>query len=209
MSAENAAGMTQTAYAKHRGISQPYVSRLIKAGRIPCVNGLIDPVAADAALEKSTDPDRKRGAARRLAAKRSENGEESRPETSEVVEKAPHKGGHPPVTNRKAVSATQTYTEMRAKRESVLAQSAELDYRQRVGQLCEIDAVARAVSDCSVATRRMIEQIPNRIAARIAATLSVDVRSIEPLMRTEIEHALDELANTASTLPERLASTQQ
>lgn len=40
--------ITQAEYAKHRGVSEPAVSKAIKAGRISLIDGKIDPVAADA-----------------------------------------------------------------------------------------------------------------------------------------------------------------
>lgn len=46
--------LTQTAYAKHRGVAQPTVSNAVRTGRIPTHNGRIDPVEADEAWAENT-----------------------------------------------------------------------------------------------------------------------------------------------------------
>ena len=44
--------MSKTAYAEHRNVTLPYISKLVRSGKIPTVDGKIDPVAADAILDK-------------------------------------------------------------------------------------------------------------------------------------------------------------
>ena len=47
--------MTQSEYARHRGISRQHVSRLVKLGAIrPGPDGKIDPVSADKALDRDS-----------------------------------------------------------------------------------------------------------------------------------------------------------
>ena len=49
--------LTQTAYAKLRGVSQQYISARVRDGVIPVqAGGLIDPVSADVALTAIADP---------------------------------------------------------------------------------------------------------------------------------------------------------
>ncbi len=50
--------VTQTEYARHIGKSKQYVSKLVKKGKIPLVDGLIDPDMADVAKKKNSDPSR-------------------------------------------------------------------------------------------------------------------------------------------------------
>ncbi|MCI0600043.1 MAG: hypothetical protein L0Y60_11095 [Beijerinckiaceae bacterium] len=55
-------GLSIRAYAKSRGVSHVAVLKAIKAGRIPAeADGTIDPVKADAAWERSTDPGKAKG----------------------------------------------------------------------------------------------------------------------------------------------------
>ena len=47
---EPATHMTRAEYARHRGVSKPYITKIVAEGRIEVVDGLIDRVAADASL---------------------------------------------------------------------------------------------------------------------------------------------------------------
>lgn len=215
--------LTQSEYAKQRGCSQQYVSRLIASGRIPTVGAdkRIDPVAADAALAQTACPGRTQGAASRKAAAQAAGkpeaaavrGTERSAERADAGrEPAPAGGngsGNGSAQQSAVRTASATYTDARAMRESALAQQALLDYRRSVGELCEVKSVEQAIGDCAVASRQLILQIPNRIAARVAAELGVDVRKLQPLMQAEIERVCIEIADTAKALPERLGATRQ
>lgn len=50
--------LTQTAYAKKRGVTQQYISKLVKKGIIETHKGKIDPVQADKAIEENSSPAR-------------------------------------------------------------------------------------------------------------------------------------------------------
>src|ERR1700692_3588116 len=52
---ERPAGLlSQGAYARSRGWSPQYVSKLVKQGKIPLVSGKVDPIAANASLARLT-----------------------------------------------------------------------------------------------------------------------------------------------------------
>ncbi len=53
--------ISQSEYARRRGVSRQYVSRLVKQGVIVLENGKVNPVRADAALEARRDPARAPG----------------------------------------------------------------------------------------------------------------------------------------------------
>jgi predicted outer membrane protein len=186
--------LTQREYAEHRGCSQPYIAKLCKAGRIPLVNGKIDPEAADAALAKSSNP-------ANLASARAVREAKEAGEARAVARKVPTVA--PPDPD------PLSYNAMRTRREGFLAKQAELDYRRSIGEVCEVAAATKAVMDCAVATRRLVEQIPNRIANQLAAAMGADVRRVQPMMQAEIERICDEIANTAQALPEKLGATSQ
>ncbi len=50
--------ISQSEYARRRGVSRQYVSRLVKEGVIRLKNGKVDPAQADAALAARRDPAR-------------------------------------------------------------------------------------------------------------------------------------------------------
>lgn len=50
--------ITQAAYARLRGVGKDAVNKMVHAGVITLVNGLIDPVSADAAIAANTFPGR-------------------------------------------------------------------------------------------------------------------------------------------------------
>ena len=47
--------ISQSEYARQRGVSRQYVSRLVKEGVIRLKNGKVDPAQADAALAARRD----------------------------------------------------------------------------------------------------------------------------------------------------------
>ncbi len=51
--------ITQNAYAKQRGVSRQYISKLVKAGVIKLKKGKVDPAQADKGIEDAADPGRK------------------------------------------------------------------------------------------------------------------------------------------------------
>ena len=60
-------GLSIRAYARHRGVSHVAVLNAAKAGRIPLEpDGTVDPTKADAAWQRSTEPDRREPAQERL-----------------------------------------------------------------------------------------------------------------------------------------------
>lgn len=50
--------LTQTDYAARRGVSRQYISKLIKEGVLPLIDGKVNPVQADAILEARREPSR-------------------------------------------------------------------------------------------------------------------------------------------------------
>lgn len=64
--------LTIAEYSRLRGLNKSTVSRQVREGKIPTVDGRIDPIAADQAREQNLNPARKAGAARRKAGKRND-----------------------------------------------------------------------------------------------------------------------------------------
>ena len=48
-------GLSNRQYAKHAGVSAPYVQKMVAAGKIPCLpDGTLDPAACDLARSQNT-----------------------------------------------------------------------------------------------------------------------------------------------------------
>lgn len=138
------AGMTQREYAAHKGVSQPAVSKALKTGRIKLESdGKIDPVKADAAWSRNTDPEKqangKTGGAKtaRTAQPRAPTPESTHaPTASRPTQAASHadeSGG--------SSSAPLDYNRARTVRETFAARIEELKYRELSGQYVSRDAV--------------------------------------------------------------------
>ncbi|WP_224406137.1 hypothetical protein [Afifella sp. IM 167] len=138
--------MTFTQYAAHRGCSQPAISKLVKAGRIPTTlcprtgKKRIDPAVADHALGETK---------LRL--------DEPRP--LNVA-----KGALRPATDEAAAAGAESnsaaLTKARTVTEEYRAKSAELDYQQRVGRLVAIEDVEASMAKCAEVMVREIDQLP-------------------------------------------------
>jgi len=183
--------MTFTAYAKHRGISQPYVSQLVAKGVIPVSPGKkIDPEVADAAIERSRDVNKAHTADRHAADRAAKRGVvEDRPEVDESV--------------------CGQFNRAKAQTEKFRAKMFEINYRKAAGELCEVTAVKRAIFDTAASVRKMLERVPDRMSARIAAAYNVDARPCHLLLQGEVRDMCAELEKTAIALPENLTATRQ
>lgn len=186
--------MTFTAYAKHRGVSQPYISQQVAAGVIPLVAGRkIDPDAADAALDALRDPSKAGVAARHAAARGAKNAppEPPAPEVERPL------GGAPTGQFHKAKTATEVFR----------AKTAQLEYERAIGRLIESDTAIRALNANLGPTIKLLESIPNRIASRLAA--ESDPRKVHALLASEIDAVRGEIARIAQQLAEQLGAAQQ
>lgn len=106
--------MTQSEYARHRGVSPQAVHKQIKAGKIPLLpNGKVDAVAADRALGETRE----------------------RITIRDDVEEAPRAVATPAAGAglTKAKTATEVYR----------ARLAQLEYEERTGKLIDAAAAAR------------------------------------------------------------------
>ena len=139
--------MSQSEYARHRGVSRQAISKLAGVGKLVLIekeNGdkVVDVAASDRAL----------GEVRERIVARDEPA-------------APAPGYTPPAEGglTKAKTATEIYR----------ARLAQLDYDEKVGRLLQAEDVARAMRVCGEAIARDIELLPNA-AAELAAALRQD-----------------------------------
>lgn len=172
--------LSLSAYAKRRGVSHVAVSKAIAAGRLSAS------VVRDArGAPKIADPEL---ADREWAAN-----------TRPRVDHPPADlGGEPPVhaprTARLPTGAPRPdvpdYNESRARRESALADMAEIEVAERRGELVPVDeARADVVSRFTVVRTRLLG-VPSRVAQRLPQLAGEVVPVLDELLR----EALEELA---------------
>ena len=170
--------LTISAYAKHRGVSQPAVSKAIQAGRITVVmqsgKKLIDPEVADIQWAKNT----------RL--RLTDIGEEK--------QSAPFP--HPGVSDIE--SKVYDIKAARAKREHHEANLAEMREREKAGQLLEADRVQKAATSAGALLRNAMEQIVSKVSSRVASVS--DVAEVRALLTKEIDAALADAADNLRKL---------
>lgn len=91
------------------------------------------------------------------------------------------------------------FNKARAEKEQELAISARLDRQEREGELVQRDATYRAIYDCAARSAAMVENMPDKLAKRLAAETNED-RVHEILsdfvreLRTSIASAARDLA---------------
>jgi len=154
------------AYAKHRGVSHAAVQKAIRSGRISAnADGLIDSESADAEWNAKTRPGQRRG-------KQAQT-------TSKEPAEAPVAGG-------------LDYFRARAIRENYLARLAKIEFEEKTAKLISRDEVQVAAFTKARAVRDNLLNIPDRLAATLAAESDAD--KAHQILTGEIRKALDELA---------------
>lgn len=181
--------MSFSAYARHRGCSQPYISKMVKLGKIPVVDGKIDPVAADAALAAHADPDMAP-----VVAAHATRREAKAPPTLHVEPEPPMGEGRYVET---AMSRAKT------KDAEYSAKQKQIDYERSVGKLVEMAEVDRAVGDIGPALNQL-DTLPDRITARLRA--APDDRTARQLLADELADFRQAVADFAIALRERLTA---
>jgi hypothetical protein len=178
------APLSLSAYAKRRGVSHVAVSKAIAAGRLTAsvvrddrgAPKIADPELADREWAANTRP--------RIdhpAADLAGEPPDPRPRTPRASAPAPDASprGHVP-----------DYNESRARRESALADMAEIEVAERRGELVPVDeARADVVSRFTVVRTRLLG-VPSRVAQRLPH-LAVEV---VPILDELLREALEELA---------------
>lgn len=161
--------LSQRAYALRRGVARSSVQHAIKTGRIvPNAAGLIDADEADRTWADRTDLSKPRN---------SVNG----------------------VSQKPAAKANGAAAEARANasaiKETFAAKLAELEYRQKTGELVPASEVKTAAYQAARRARELLQAIPARISAILAG--ETDPMKCEEILNGEIERVCDELSGAA------------
>jgi len=160
-------GLTQSAYARHRGCSHTAVAKALAAGRINRLpDGTIDP----------TEADQMWGANSRLKA--------DTPQTA-AARKAEGKPAPAPP------SGQADYYEERAKHEAAKRALAELKLAETEGALVRRAAVSKVLFEAAREARNRLLAIPGRLAPLVA--VCSDVAECGRLIADEVQQALEDL----------------
>lgn len=179
------------AYARHRGVSHTAVNLAVKAGRIPTVDGKIDPIVADAAWTQNTDQSKPRNSVTGDPKHRRRRGEPPAPASSAgtTTSGASTEGGAPP--------AGPSYVQSRALREAFMARLTKLEYEEKLGKLVSADEVRVATFNAARKARDMLLALPDRLSPILAAI--EDPREVHQLLATELRLVCEEIASASHT----------
>ena len=87
------------------------------------------------------------------------------------------------------------YSRSRAIREFYQASLARIEYDERVGKLLPKDEVQAAAFNTYRQFREQLLNIPDRVAAIIAAETGLDTKRVHEILTAEVRHALNEFAD--------------
>ena len=159
--------MTLSEYARHRGCSQPLISKWIKQAKIPVAKRVqqgkrlypyVDSDVVDQILNDDLDPGMQKTATRGdIARKKSDAGT---PDDPTPV------GG---VSKNSTGAGGQVFSKARGLRETYAAMTARMDYDERANKLIKIKLVAERWSGIAAQIKQTLMGIPSRTCANIAA----------------------------------------
>ena len=166
--------VSQAEYARRKDVSRQYINKLVQTGRIPTdEKKRINPDVADEVLRLDADP------ARKLTEEDDDAGVDL--ETS-------------PAGDSEMVS----FTRIRTAKEGFNAKLAELDYRQKAGQLVRVDEVEKETFETARLVRDRFLALPQEVAGALV-NLN-DENEIKKFLRLKIRDVLvdvsDELTNS-------------
>jgi hypothetical protein len=190
--------MNQSQYARHRGLSQPRLSAMVKAGQLEGAfdieeNGRyrIDVAKADEIIERVRDPRHD------MRLDRQRNLFTGAPEV-----KRPHPNsrlGNHTLRGGGGAAKAKSYAEANAEEKTYKAKLARLDYETKLGALVPKEEINRQAQEVGKLIRIRLEAIPNKLAP-IVAGLSSPVAVAERL-KIEINQLLTDLSEDVSNLP--------
>jgi hypothetical protein len=177
------AGISQRAYARHRGVSHRAVQKAIKAARITTnPDGTIDPARADSEWVLNTDPASSAG---HEIIEQNELRDSLDRRAPRAQQRPGRRGGisEPPTTGG--------YLASRAVREAYRARREKLAYERESGSLVRADEVRAAAFDFWQRIREHLLTLADRIAP-VVAGLS-DGRECHRVIAEEVNRLLAEV----------------
>jgi hypothetical protein len=182
--------ISQSEYARQRGVSRQYVSRLVRQGVIALENGKVDPVKADAALAARRDP--ARPMRRKQVNTEVQRAAETRPQDAAVstdTVQLPGSGGG---------DLPKMLLKTRIKSELEKGKLLEIKARVEAGKYVDADEVKVAAFNRARIVRDGLLNIPDRMASLLAA--ESNEHKVHELLTQEIRTALEELTGGAERI---------
>lgn len=178
--------LTKSEFAASRGWSKPYVSKLVKLGRLVLTpDGRVDVTATDALLAETADPS-KGGVTQRHEQERIAKGVTSHIQAGAALTEHPE-----PVTGK------PDFQKARAHREHYLSLLAEDEYLKQHGLLAEVPAVENAAFATGRMLRDLLLGLPKQISPELAA-LS-DPWEVERLLTSGLRRVLEDAERVSSS----------
>ena len=162
--------MTKAEYAKHRGVSKPYITKLAKNGVLVMRGGKIDVHATDTVLDDKPVDD---------------------------VDPPPAQASPAGLPQRPAAEslgqAGASFGQARTIEMVFRAKLRRLEFETKQGRLIEAEAVRKTVADAVRSLRDGILGLPDRLATVLAA--ESDSKKVHVTLKTELSRELEALAN--------------
>ena len=177
-------GLSIRAYAKRRGVSHVTVLKASKAGRIPLEpDGTVDPVKADAAWSRSSDPGRSNS--KTVASK-----EKMRAVADTAV------GSVRETLKEQGLPAggSVSFVQARTAHEIAKAHLARLRLQRMKGELIDRARTTAMVFRLAREERDTWINWPARVAALMASELGVEAHAMQKALETHVRAHLSELA---------------
>jgi hypothetical protein len=183
---ERMEGLSERRYAAHAGVSRGAIQKAKAAGRLVLhADGSIDAAASDARRAAMTDPSKQRGGTRRPRMK-------PVPDTavSAVADTLREHGLAAP-----QVGAGTTFLQAKTANEVLKAQERRLKLQKMKGELIDRARATALVFRLAREERDVWVNWPARVAALMAAELSVETPAMQEVLQTHVRNQLQELAN--------------
>jgi hypothetical protein len=188
--------VSQSEYARQRGFSRQYVNKMVKKGVIRLIDGKIDTTQADATLEATREPARQQ--------RRNSNITDQPVQKPDPVPVIPPK--QQPVRSNIAPSSPAIdlpgklpgdlptmLLRARIKTELKRGNLLDIDEKVRTKQYVDADEIKAVAFNRARVTRDRIMNIPDRLAATLAA--QNDIGTVREILAKELRIALEGLAN--------------
>ena len=183
--------LSKSAYAASRNWSKPWVSKLAKQGRLVLnAAGLVDVVATNALIDKTSDPS-KTGVTVRHEQERVSKGHPSAEPLgpSAFLQAAPLSLSEPS-------DLKPDFQKARARREHFNAMTVEADFYKNQGTLVEMSDVDEAAYATGRLLRDLLLAVPTQIAPELAAMS--DAWAVEKHLLASIRRALEDAERISS-----------
>lgn len=165
--------MTKAEFAKHRGVSKPYITKLAKNGVLVMRGGKVDVRATDLVLDDRPVDDVDASPA-------------------QVAPATPQ----PRPAGESLAQAGASFGQARTIEMVFRAKLRRLEFETKQGRLIEAEAVRKTIIDAARALRDGILGLPDRLATVLAA--ETDAKKVHVTLKTELSRELETLANAIS-----------